>query len=84
MEDGYTIDYKAMFENLLSKMKDRCSIEDEYFELIRNVNASQETTSIICKNFMNMPIADQVIYLRAVNNMCNVCAYLQEKHKFTV
>ena len=82
MDSNYELDYKAMFENLYKKFEEKFATEIEYFELLGKVNDLQQKAGPVAKNLMKMSMRDQVVVLRQMAVLNNICATLQDKYHF--
>jgi hypothetical protein len=82
MDDNYELDYKAMFDQLFERLNARLDIENEYFRLIKYLQANSPVINAVTSNMVNLPMNDQLLVLRAFKGMGDVCIRLQEKHKF--
>ena len=80
--NNYELDYKAMFENLYKLFEEKFATEIEYFELLAAANSNTKAATIVSNNLMKMSMADQVLVLRQLKAMNDVCAILQKKYNF--
>ena len=76
------IDYEAMLEAALNKMKSILNDEFEYFKYMKAVNDYTEVITLVSKNMMSMSVSDQLSLLKAVCYQGAICEKLQEKYKF--
>lgn len=85
-DEKYEIDYDAIISGLSKTLEDNLKTEREYFELIAftNKNGTENLMETVASNMLNMPIADQVILLRAHKNLLIVCEFLQKKYNFEI
>lgn len=79
---NYELDYKAMFENLYKKFEERFASEIEYFELLGKLNDLQQKACPVSKNIMKMSMSDQILVLRQLKALNDICATLQDKYHF--
>lgn len=80
--EKYELDYKATFENLYKLFEARFATEIEYFELLGETADLQQKATPVAKNIMKMSMADQIIVLRQMKTLNNICAFLQDKYHF--
>ena len=76
------VDYEALLQAALNKMKNMLDDEFEYFECMKAVNDYTEVITLVSKNMMSMSVSDQLLLLKAVCYQGAICQKLQEKYKF--
>lgn len=79
---NYELDYKAMFENLYKKFEEKYATEIEYFDLLAKAQETSKSSDLVSKNLMKMTMVDQILILRKLKELNDICAALQEKYKF--
>lgn len=76
------VNYEALLEAALNKMKGILDAEKEYFDMLARVNTLQNDITIVCSHLMEMSMADQVQILKAVVLQGEIAKALQAKYKF--
>lgn len=80
--DNAKIDYEAMLEAALTKMKNMIDAEKQYFDVLARVNKCSDIIKLVSTHCMEMDISDQILLMRAVIQQGEICKALQAKYNF--
>ena len=76
------VNYEALLEAALKKIKSTIDIENEYFDCLSRVSAYENDVSIVSKHIMEMSMSDQLLLLKSVISQGEISKALQEKYRF--
>ena len=80
--NGTKMDYEALFENALKKMKNYLDTEKEYFECLSRLGTYSNDIDIVSKHLMKMSMSDQLKVIKAVIIQGEISKILREKYRF--
>ena len=80
--ENVKIDYEAMLQAALTKMKSVIDEQEQYFKYLYEMDQYTEDIALVSKNLMFMSLSDQLALLKAGIVQGRICQELQKKYKF--
>lgn len=80
MAKNYDIDYKALFEQAMKKVREQANQQDEYSALMQQCNELAKYSTIISNRLLQMKLSDQITLMKAAVHMNQVSKQLCQKY----
>ena len=77
------IDYEKVSIGLAKKLENMMKEDEEYFALLKAIDATSKYATLLSKNMMNMKKSDQIKALRLSAALGEVAKELCEKYSFS-